>query len=336
MASQNEPVIIYGMDHSPWVQTVLMTCHFYSVPYRLMSRQLSFANYRRAGMIMPEVRFPDGRIVGDSFEIMREITGRYGLASADSLVQTEDISRLERLFFSYALRRGQPGQTDCLYPWLVESAKHRWLAHRILLSRADVLLLFRPDTGRSSTGSTVGVDPDHSETLLRLLKGWETRLGEEPFLAGAEPGLNDFALMGHIQCMATGLTEDVFAEVETFPKLWKWAGEMSKQLGDYPHNFARRLNEPGYVPTRATVNEQATFWATGLVGLAAWPVSLMAFSGTRFYVVGEIPIAAANVCADTGPLRLAFVSKVIHSAGKELRPWMTDFIQRLNLTSAPS
>ena len=94
MASQNEPVIIYGMDHSPWVQTVLMTCHFYSVPYRLMSRQLSFANYRRAGMIMPEVRFPDGRIVGDSFEIMREVTGRYGLASADSLVQTEDISRL--------------------------------------------------------------------------------------------------------------------------------------------------------------------------------------------------------------------------------------------------
>ena len=112
MASQNEPVIIYGMDHSPWVQTVLMTCHFYSVPYRLMSRQLSFANYRRAGMIMPEVRFPDGRIVGDSFEIMREITGRarYGLASADSLVQTEDISRLERLFFSYALRRGQSGR----------------------------------------------------------------------------------------------------------------------------------------------------------------------------------------------------------------------------------
>ena len=28
MAIKNEPVIIYGMDHSPWVQTVLMTCHF--------------------------------------------------------------------------------------------------------------------------------------------------------------------------------------------------------------------------------------------------------------------------------------------------------------------
>ena len=30
-------------------------------------------------MIMPEVRFPDGRIVGDSFEIMREVTDATGL-----------------------------------------------------------------------------------------------------------------------------------------------------------------------------------------------------------------------------------------------------------------
>ena len=68
MKTNSPPVIVYGMDHSPWVQAVLMTCHYYDVPYRLVSRQLSLANYRRGGMVMPEACFPDGRIVGDSFE----------------------------------------------------------------------------------------------------------------------------------------------------------------------------------------------------------------------------------------------------------------------------
>ena len=239
-------------------------------------------------MIMPEARFPDGRIVGDSFEITREVTARYSIASAGSLVGTEDIRRLERLFFSYALRRGQPGRRVAfIRGWSKAPSTDGSLtaaSYRALMCSYFFALIL---AGRQQA-RRVGVDPDHSETLLRLLSGWETRLSEEPFLAGAEPGLNDLALMGHIQCMATGLTEDVFAELETFPKLWKWAGEMSKQLGDYPHNFARRLNEPGYVPTRATVNEQATFWATGLVGLAAWPVSLMAL-GDAFLRRGRNP-----------------------------------------------
>ena len=128
--------------------------------------------------------------------------------------------------------------------------------------------------GRQQARRT-GFDPDHSETLLRLLKGWESRLGDDPFLDGSEPGLTDLALMGHIQCMATGLTDDVLAEVKRFPMLRAWAEEMSRRLDTYPHNFARRLVEPGFEPPRATLGEAATFWATGLIGLACLPVSLV-------------------------------------------------------------
>ena len=275
MNSQNEPVIIYGMDHSPWVQTVLMTCHIYGVPYRLMSRQLSLANYRRRGMVMPEVRFPDGSIVGDSFEIIREVTTRYGIASVSSLVRTEDIPRLERLFFSYALRRGQSGRRMAfIRGWSKAPSTDGSLSassYRALMCSYFFALIL---AGRQQARRT-GFDPDHSETLLRLLEGWESRLGDDPFLDGSEPGLTDLALMGHIQCMATGLTDDVLAEVKRFPMLCAWAEEMSRRLETYPHNFARRLVEPDFEPPRATLGETATFWATGLIGLACLPVSLV-------------------------------------------------------------
>ncbi len=251
-----------------------MTCHYYDVPYRLVSRQLSLANYRRRGMVMPEACFPDGRIVGDSFEIIRALQMTYGVAPNSTPVTPEDIRRLERLFFSYALRRGKPGRRMAfIRGWSKAPSSDGSLAassYRAIMC----LYFFAMILAGRQQARQVGVDPDHSETLWRLLSGWESRLSQAPFINGKEPGPLDLALMGHIQCMATGLTDDALQELSRFPKLRAWASEMSERLGNYRHNFAYRLIEPGFEPTRATANEQATFWATGLVSLAAWPLSL--------------------------------------------------------------
>ena len=104
-------------------------------------------------------------------------------------------------------------------------------------------------------------DPDALLTLEKLLVKWSDCM-TEGFVDGARPGPNDTALFGHIQCMTSGLTDDVIPVLEANRQIFQWITKMQKYFFGYPHDFSNRLHNRKQFPPRATLTDRAIFYST--------------------------------------------------------------------------
>ena len=66
--------VVYGVDHSPWVQGVCLSLHRQGV-YG-WSRNPHPQGYRSGGMIMPVVRWSEGGQTSDSFAVYERLAQR--------------------------------------------------------------------------------------------------------------------------------------------------------------------------------------------------------------------------------------------------------------------
>ena len=62
-------VIVYGADHSPWVQAVLLTLHHKGIDYRLRSLP-PWQVLKKWGVLMPAVSINEGAWQVESAEIL--------------------------------------------------------------------------------------------------------------------------------------------------------------------------------------------------------------------------------------------------------------------------
>ena len=104
---------IYGVDHSPWVQGVLLACAHHQIPIELISYPLSLKHYWKNGLIFPAILLGDGAICSDSFKIYELLEQKGYALGIHHLSPQERKSaqmELEKLFSIYALGRCMPGK----------------------------------------------------------------------------------------------------------------------------------------------------------------------------------------------------------------------------------
>jgi hypothetical protein len=257
---------VYGLDHSPWVQTVLLGLHDRSVPHTLRTTP-PLSVFVKSGIMMPAARIDDGPWQLESTEILQRV-GYAPISSTDRMA-------------IYAAWQGVGHRTDralrfwrefsfCRdpHPSLLPRLRNHFFRsfatlYFYLLIRFMVLFGNRPD-------------PENFEDQFRF---WEERLEQSdgPFIGGANPDTLDMLLFGIIQCHCSISVPPIAALQESpdLTRLRAWIGAMHKRFSDYDHLYSGVYFEPHLpLPRRTTALEQAAFWVGSVFMVAALPITL--------------------------------------------------------------
>lgn len=274
MQNADRFLVVFGTDHSPWVQTVLLACDAYDVRYQLKPFPPSVLAFLRYGLVMPICRFSDGTYTSDSFRILEELGRRYG----GPRVSDADLSEqryLERVFIAYVLSRAPRGRRLTFFnAWSKKrdsSDKILWTALRALVSiYFFVLIIFGQ---RSLNRMKV---PLFQEGMLReAFARWSDILEKQPYLGGDKPSAADFGLLGQFQCMASGLTDQTLPLVLEYPGLMLWLETMHHRVDGYERLHSLRFIDPNSTVKSAHLSSQIYFYIALSLAILAFPITFI-------------------------------------------------------------
>ena len=268
-------VVLYGVDHSPWVQGVRFALSYHGVPTRLTSIPLSLAWYLKNGLTFPAIKLMDGSIHTDSFKIYELLEERGVTLGVHQLSDIERESaqiRLETMFSNYALGRVMNGrQLSFLKAWStmteVPSSKVG-IACRSLLSLYFWALI---NLGIYATQSNHRAAYD-LEQFEQDISYWNDKLEHVSWLTGSRVGFLDFALLGHLQCMTSGLTDELIPIIQRQPHLMKWLDRLHDEFNGYNPLFTQRLINQHTIE-RANLKNRIIFWLALAVWLLILPIT---------------------------------------------------------------
>ena len=274
-------ITLYGMDHSPWTQMVLITLHVKGAPYRLVSVP-PLRHVRRHGIVMPQADgLGDKHVVG-SQEILSAIEAHYPSPELGPPTTPTDLVALERLFLSYVVTRAWTSNRWRFWvAWSRAADAHprrvyRWLAaaSRAFVCAYFFLLLSLAGLSRIRMGKPA-VEMRHLE---RHLDHWDSELERvnTHFLNGHGLGHRDIALLGHMQCLLTGLTDGAKPLIEQRPRLTEWLNRVHDELPDYRRMYSRRLGDREHQTQTARPDEQIAFWVGFSLLVVFTPVTVLA------------------------------------------------------------
>jgi len=260
------PVDVYGVDHSPWVQAVLLGLHHAGIPHSLRSLP-PFETFRRSGVMMPAARIADGRWRLESADILRDVG--FGAITDEQMqlvrrawqgvMHRTDSAALFWGGFSLAGDRNPSSARRLLNDFLRSFVT----LYFFLLIRTTVLLR-RPR------------DPeDFGDQFLPFEKMLEA--SGTPYLSGQTPDTLDFLLFGIIQCHCSIYVPPVTAlqSDSRLEKLRAWIGSMHETFSDYEHLYSC-LYFPPYSkpPTWASPLNRTAFWLGAAFMIVAFPVTI--------------------------------------------------------------
>ena len=256
-------VDLYGGDHSPWVQAVLLGLHDRGVAHSLTTVP-PLSVFRKSGVTMP-VASIDGR--------------PWQLESAELLQQVgfEPISR-DDLRAIYGAWQGVLHRADhplqFFHAWSLGCDDSASLARRLrnhflrsfVVLYFCVVIRFAVLTGRR-------IDPENFGDQFLY---WEQRLNQSAavFLGGDEPDMSDLMLFGIVQCHCSIPVPPIQA-LQTDPRLGRvreWIGAMHQRFSGYGHLYSGVYFEPNApAPPQTTLLEKTVFW----LGVAVMAVSFL-------------------------------------------------------------
>ena len=259
-------VRVYGNDHSPWVQAVLLGLYLRDIGHTLVTVP-PLTVFRNSGILMPAASIDTGPWLLDSERILVEL----GFSEVDA-----DARRaLGVVFGNGAMSRAD----DAWEFWhrfsfardehpkrLRRAWNHFWRAFSIL-SFFTLITLGR--RGRSVP------------TPKRLARGFvffQDRL--EPsleFLGGREPDTLDLQLFGLVQMCASipGASLTTLQQDPALERLREWVEAMQRRFSGYPHLYSARRFEPTLPEIeRATAFERFFYWCGAASMWIAFPITL--------------------------------------------------------------
>ena len=271
-------VDVYGADHSPWVQAVLLGLHHAGIPHSLTSVP-PLETFRTSGVMMPAASIDAGPWQLESADILRTI----GFSSI-----TDEQMKLVRGAWRGVLHRADSaalfwGGFSLLGDRNASVA--RGLINNFLRSFVTLYfyLLIR--------SAVRFARPEEPENFGDQFLPFEEMLAEsgKPYLAGDEPDTLDFLLFGIIQCHCSIYVPPV-AALQSDPRLEKvrrWIAAMQERFANYDHlysgaYFAPHSRRPAWAPPL----ERTMFWLGGAFMIAAFPITvpliaLLAFRNRR-------------------------------------------------------
>ena len=243
---------LYGNDHSPWVQAVMMGLHQKGLDYnRTAVPPLDV--FLAWGCMMPAASFN-----GEPWEL----ESNHILQRLDySEVANDDMIAVRRTW------RGVLHRTDYWTRFWGEfslaSDPHPSRLRRVLknfLRSFTVLYFFL------LIRTTVLVRrPPEPETYGDQFIPWEERFAtmSDPFIGGDEPDSVDLLLFGIIQCHCSIPVPPVLAlqSDPRLPHVRQWIADMQHYFSDYPSLYSGVYFQPHSTPpTPATPLDQLAFW----------------------------------------------------------------------------
>ena len=266
-------VCVYGGDHSPWVQAVLLGLHEKNIPHTVVTVP-PLSVFLNSGILMPAARIGDGSWMLDSAKILGEL----GFAKVDG----PDRRALQVLFGVGALQRTlEPW--DFWYRWSYLRDGQASLALRLwnhLRRPFSVFYFFTLITlGRLRRRQRT------EEELIEDFVYWEQRLDSgSPFLGGEAPDTVDLQLFGQLQMFSSipGRSLHVIQEAAELERLRGWVERMQARFGGFGHLYSGPYFEPqAPAPQRASHLERLFYWLGCALIWIGLPISLAA---TFFFV----------------------------------------------------
>ena len=268
-------VTVYGNDHSPWVQAVLLGLHDAGTPCTLVTAP-PLELLVDAGVLMPAVRFDDEPWRYDSGHILAALGyGAVGEAPAralsDLFLRAAMTRGDDRWAFWHRFSFSRDGDPD---PW-----RRAW--HHVARAFPVFYFFVLISLGRLRTPAA------DADSLAGTFAELQRELPENaPFFGGNAPDTLDFQLFGLVQMLETmpRLPLDVLCHHPTLDPLRHWVGAMQARFADYDRLYTAQRFEPSS-PTRPVASplERALFWcgAAGCWLAAPLTVPLVLFYAAR-------------------------------------------------------
>ena len=257
---------VYGLDHSPWVQAVLLGLYNKNIPYTLTTAP-TLTLFTRQGIMMPAARIKEAEWQYESADILDTLG--YGEVSSQDMLQVGNawkgvMHRADnpfRFFYNFSYSR------DTNSSVIVRLKNH-------FLRSFAVLYFFL----LISFGKRSGIQADPSSFGDQFLF-WEGKLEESSgaYIKGDEPGSLDFLLFGVIQCHCSIKVPPLSSLlIDTRLKgIRAWIATMHERFGDYEHLYSSQYFEPGgTVPLTTTLAERLSFWLGTSVMLLFFPITI--------------------------------------------------------------
>ena len=243
---------LYGNNHSPWVQAVMMGLHQKQLDYSRTSAP-PLDVLIAWGCMMPAASFDRAPWELESKKILH----RLGFSD----VSDEDMIAVRRAWQGVLHRAdfwsrfwGEFSLASDPNPSLPGRLVNNFLRsftilYFFLLIRVTVLVR----------------RPDEPESYGDQFIGWEERFAsmDDPFLGGHEPDSVDLLLFGVIQCHCSIPVPPILA-LQSDPRLTRtrhWIAKMQEYFADYPSLYSGVYFEPHSAsPDPATPLDQLAFW----------------------------------------------------------------------------
>ncbi len=275
--AQSRPrfVDVYGADHSPWVQAVLLGLYEAGIPHRLRSLP-TMDTFLPEGVFMPMASIDGGDWKPESASILEELG--FSDVSLDEMRMVNAAWRgvwhrpdSAALFFGAFSLAGDRNPS-----------RLKRLASNFFRSFIPFYMyLLIKTVGFSSRMRKLD---NYGDQFVAL----EERLAEQNsrFLSGDTPDSLDFLAFGIVQCHCSVYVPPVTA-LQTDPRLERlrgWIGAMHERLKDYRHLYSGTYFEP-YAPPRAWASkpDRVAYWlgVATMIGLFPVTVPLVAFLAIR-------------------------------------------------------
>ena len=259
-------VELYGSNHSPWVQAVLLGLHDKSIEYKLRSVP-PLEVLARWGILMPAIS-----IDNEPWEIeSSQILVKLGFEP----ISTKDLQAIGRTFQGVLHRPDNPLDSFAAFARAGDTSTSFWR--------------------RSGRNFLRGFIPFYMFIRINLIKRimkpaepknfgdqylfWEHALetSSKPFFDGDKPGVRDFLLFGIIQCHSSIPVPPLESLIndERLTNMRRWIAHMHQRFSDYPHLHSGSYFEPRHhQPVAASLVQRLMRYLGLTTTILALPVTL--------------------------------------------------------------
>ena len=261
-------VELYGQDHSPWVQAVLLGLHEKKIAYTLTTAPPLPVIFKW-GVLMPAARLDGAPWRIESSDLLQAMgfdatTPEEMAAIRKAWLGVAWRARHPRRFFAAASRINDPN------PSPVRRVARQFVRAFVVVYFFLLLRFVR----------AAGLQPDPDDFADQFLY-WERRLADagSAFLGGSRPNACDLFLFGMVQCHCS-MPSPPLPVLQNDPRLGltrAWIGAMHRHFAGYPHCYSGSDFEPHLpAPQPAAPGERAAFWAGFGLTILLTPVTVPA------------------------------------------------------------
>lgn len=246
-------VELYGQDHSPWVQAVLLGLHEKKMAYQLTTAP-PLPVMLKWGVLMPAARLDGARWQIESSGMLQAI----GFDAATP----EEMAAIDKAWLGVAWRVRNPRRLFAAasrirdpHPSLMRRLARQFVRGFVVVYFFLLLRFVR----------AVGLQPDPDDFADQFLF-WESRLSDagSAFLGGSRPNVCDLLLFGMVQCHCS-IPSPPVSVLQNDPRLGlvrAWIGAMHVRFAGYPLCYSGTYFQPLLrAPQPAVPRERAAFWA---------------------------------------------------------------------------